>query len=81
MWVAPTAIPAAEAAAAANPRSNKRRGRMGNLLTLVVVLAVLIVAGNCFQKEKKPSGKCKTCPEYRYCGGGKPRCARRNETL
>lgn len=81
MWAVPMPRAAAETAAVVNLLSNKRRGRMGNLLTLVVVLAVLIVAGNCFQKEKKPSGKCKTCPEYRYCGGGKPRCARRNETL
>ena len=54
---------------------------MGNILILVVILTALILVTNLFQKEKTPSGKCKTCPEYRYCGGGKPRCARRNETL
>ena len=54
---------------------------MGNILILAVILAALILVANLFHKEKKPGGKCKTCPEYSYCGGGKPRCARRNETL
>lgn len=54
---------------------------MGNILIFVAILVALIVVTNLFQKEKKPSGYCKTCPEYRYCGGGKPRCARRSETI
>lgn len=52
---------------------------MTNILIFVVIFAVLLVLANVFQKEKKPSGRCKTCPEYQYCGGGRPRCARRNE--
>jgi len=53
---------------------------MKSILLLVVILAVLILVTNLFHKEKKPAGRCKTCPEYRYCGGGKPRCPRRSET-
>ena len=49
---------------------------MEQILLLVVILAVQIVVTNLFQKDKKPAGSCRTCPEYRYCGGGKPRCAR-----
>lgn len=55
---------------------------MDNILILIVVLAVLIVAVKLFSKEKEvPSGNCRNCPEFRYCGGGRPRCARRSETL
>lgn len=56
-----------------------------NLVILVVVLAVLILGANLIstngKNRKHPSGNCRNCPEYRYCGGGRPRCARRNETL
>ncbi len=56
---------------------------MDDLLILAGVLTAMVLLANiisCKQKEKKaPSGNCPNCPEYRYCGGGKPRCARRNE--
>ena len=52
---------------------------MGNILIFIGVLVVLILISNLWQNDKKPSGNCKNCPEYRYCGGGRPRCARRSE--
>ena len=56
---------------------------MNYLLTAVVVLAALILLTNLFSdksKEKKvPSGNCRNCPEFQYCGGGRPRCGRRSE--
>lgn len=53
---------------------------MENLYIFIGVLAVLILLTKLFSKEKKPSGNCRNCPEFRYCGG-RPRCARRNETI
>jgi len=32
------------------------------------------------KKEKKPpSGNCRNCPEFQYCGGGRRGCGRRGE--
>ena len=75
---------AARTKAAAAPVTGKEVF-MDYLLILAGVLTVMIlvshlISGN--KKEKKvPGGNCRNCPEFRYCGGGKPRCARRNETL
>lgn len=56
---------------------------MNYLLIAVVILVVLILLTNLpsgKNKEKKPpSGNCRNCPEFQYCGGGKPRCGRRSE--
>lgn len=53
---------------------------MGNIILLIVILAVLILLTNLFSGEKKqPGGNCRNCPEFQYCGGGRPRCARRSE--
>ena len=56
---------------------------MNYLLTAAVLLVVLILLTKLIsdnRKEKKlPGGNCRNCPEFQYCGGGKPRCARRNE--
>ena len=58
---------------------------MENLLIFAVVMAVLVVAVNLFSGKnkdpKQPTGACRTCPDYRYCGGGRPRCVRRSKTL
>lgn len=52
---------------------------MENILISIGVLAAVIILSKFLQKDKKPSGNCKNCPEYRYCGGGRPRCVRRSE--
>ncbi len=56
---------------------------MDNLLILAGVLTIMVLLANLItgKKEKNPSGNCLNCPEYRYCGGGKPRCTRRSETV
>lgn len=54
---------------------------MEMFLILIAILAVGFVLSKLSPKEKKePGGNCKICPEYRYCGGGRPRCARRMDT-
>ena len=56
---------------------------MNYLLVAGVVLVVLVLLTNLFsdksKKEKIPGGNCRNCPEFRYCGGGRPRCGRRSE--
>jgi len=43
------------------------------------ILLGMLVLSRLFSREKKPpSGRCKTCPELRSCGGGRPRCIRRS---
>lgn len=54
---------------------------MDMILIFVVVLLILIVAVSLSGKEKKVGSTCKNCPEYRYCGGGRPRCARRSKSI
>lgn len=55
---------------------------MENVLILIAILVIAVSLTKDFSKEKKPpSGNCRNCPEYRYCGGGRSRCARRNETM
>lgn len=62
------------------PAAVKWRTGMEQIVIFLAVLAALIVITNLVSKEKKtPKGNCKSCPEYRYCGGGRPRCARRSE--
>lgn len=53
---------------------------MEQLVIAAVILAVFLAGAKFFsKKDKTPSGNCRNCPEYRYCGGGKPRCPRRSE--
>lgn len=56
---------------------------MNYLFVAIIVLAVLILLTNLpFGKNKEtkiPSGNCRNCPEFQYCGGGRPRCGRRSE--
>lgn len=53
---------------------------MEQFVIAAVILAAFLAGAKFFSKnDKKPSGNCRNCPEYRYCGGGRPRCARRNE--
>ena len=58
---------------------------MENLLIFAGVMIVLVIAVNLFsgkdKNQKQPTGGCKTCPDYQYCGGGRPRCVRRSKTL
>ncbi len=56
---------------------------MNYLLIAAGVIAAMVLLTNLFSdksKEKKVhSGNCRNCPEFRYCGGGRPRCSRRGE--
>lgn len=56
---------------------------MHYLLIAIAVMAVLVLVMNLLpgnNKEKKPpSGNCRNCPEFKSCGGGRPRCGRRAE--
>lgn len=54
---------------------------MQTWILLAVVVVVLALAMNALQPKKKLGKKCMSCPERRYCGGNRPRCARRNETV
>lgn len=58
---------------------------MENILIFVGILTVLIIAANLFSvktKDQRQVGStCRSCPDYRYCGGGRPRCVRRSKTL
>lgn len=51
---------------------------MDIFVIFMVVLVVLIVGVKLLGSKKPVGGKCKTCPEYPYCGGGRPRCTRRS---
>ena len=46
-----------------------------------VLLSVTVLSGLFSGEKKPPGGKCKTCPELRSCGGGRPRCIRRSGSL
>lgn len=56
---------------------------MNYLLIAIAVMAALVLVMNLLpgnSKEKKtPSGNCRNCPEFKSCGGGRPRCGRRAE--
>ena len=53
---------------------------MNSILVFLGVMVCLVLLGCFLSKDKKPpSGNCRNCPEYRYCGGGRSRCARRQE--
>ena len=54
---------------------------MNYLLTAICVMAVILVLANLLpdQNKKIPSGNCRNCPEFRYCGGGRRGCGRRGE--
>ena len=56
---------------------------MNYLLIALGILAAVVLVAHLLpdnSKEKKPpSGNCRNCPEFQYCGGGKPRCGRRAE--
>lgn len=54
---------------------------MNYLLIAICVMAVILVLANLLpdQNKKIPSGNCRNCPEFRYCGGGRRGCGRRGE--
>jgi hypothetical protein len=56
---------------------------MDYLLIAAVILVALALGMRLLpsgENEKKiPSGNCRNCPEFQYCGGGRPRCGRRSE--
>jgi len=54
---------------------------MTEILILIAVLVGLVVLAKLLPQQKNTVGsKCKSCPEFPYCGGGRPRCARRSES-
>ena len=55
---------------------------MEHLLIAAAVLVGLILVMNLIptnSQKKPPSGNCRNCPEFKICGGGRPRCGRRAE--
>lgn len=54
---------------------------MNYLLIAICVMAVILVLANLLpdQNKKIPSGNCRNCTEFRYCGGGRRGCGRRGE--
>lgn len=54
---------------------------MNYLLIAICVMAVILVLANLLPDQNKmiPSGNCRNCPEFRYCGGGRRGCGRRGE--
>jgi len=52
---------------------------METVFLLIVVVVVLTLAAKLINPHQKPGRKCQSCPEFKRCGGGRPRCARRSE--
>ena len=45
---------------------------------LVIILAVVMTV---LEPGQKPGKRCQSCPEFKRCGGGKPRCPRRSGSI
>ena len=54
---------------------------MDILLTLLAVAVILGIAMVVLKPQQKPGKKCQTCPEFKRCGGGRPRCPRRSGSV
>ena len=54
---------------------------MDTVILVAMVVAVMILGVKFLYPQQKPGKKCQTCPAFKQCGGGKPRCPRRSESL
>ncbi|MBP3684283.1 MAG: hypothetical protein J6J12_04885 [Oscillospiraceae bacterium] len=54
---------------------------MDTLWMVVAVVLVLGLGAKFLSPSQKPGKVCQSCPEFKRCGGGKPRCPRRGGSI
>lgn len=52
---------------------------MDILIPSILMAVVLGIAMKVLDPRQKPGKTCQSCPEFKRCGGGRPRCPRRSE--
>ena len=52
---------------------------MGTVVMTILLVVVLALAMKFLNPQQKPGKKCQSCPAFKQCGGGRPRCPRRTE--
>lgn len=54
---------------------------MGTVVIAILIVAALGLAMKYLMPQQKPGKTCRSCPEFKSCGGGRPRCIRRSKSV
>lgn len=54
---------------------------MDTLILVIAVIIVMVLGMKLLDLQPKPGKKCQSCPEFKNCGGGRPRCPRRGGSV